>query len=447
MLEKLSARKRKDVEDIISALRTIGEQESTTVSEHRESSENLLAEEVIQQPESEENYTTADFSADFYTSDDSEWQAPLEATKFEHSIEPVIARPIAQDDRDVVISPFDVETAFNSPVIEDSSDDLVIDTTDKFESWQRTMYSTLNMFERRKASATASRTERHARSKVLYKKRNYTDFEGNSIEYKLVVCNADWGNFYSNITEDRIKNLDLLQTEVTNSVYKYFGGFDRIHDIVVFDNRIIINGFAYTPKLKDLESNASKFPLDTYDYIVHGQIAPLFDWGYLEQMKNLRSLQIETYEFVNDYIVTGLGWTSFKLAPLFTRLLKLQVISIQGDIVKRDNPNGVTEGNVDTDKETIERNANSDWRFKELFADVNFSIYETLGAGQNFFVDSLRTYAKNRGNKNFFAYSIGVVARSVGALASTTLNQGTRLLGGTLKAIGKIFKDGMTPIE
>lgn len=335
----------------------------------------------------------------------------------------------------------------SEPAQELKEENKVIDSMSAFEEAMKKVYDSVEMMDARKSAVNSERTDMNT---VIYKDSTYTQADGTEVKYKRAVCHANWGSqFYDNLSDnDRSSNYYKLCEEVTNSIEEYFGGFDRIRTICVQNDELIINDIAYTPRMLNLEENAKKFPFDTYEYIKTGRIAPLFCWTTLLSMHNLRDLNVSTVEFANDYIAADLGYYTLSIPHLFSSLKCLSTVTIAGETVYRDNPNALSKKfSNKTSRESVEDSLEREGRFRQFYSDFNWNIYTATNSVQNFFVGSLTDYAKNRGTKNWFRYGIGVVARSVGAVASTAVNAFTHLVGGTLKLGKAILKDGMTPID
>lgn len=335
----------------------------------------------------------------------------------------------------------------SEPAKELQEENKVIDSISAFEEAMKKVYDSVEMMDARKASVNSDRTDVDA---VIYKDSTYTNPDGTEGKYKRAVCNANWGSqFYDNLSDnDRSGNYYKLCNEVTASIEAYFGGFERIRTIRVENDELIINDIAYTPRLMNLEETAKKFPFDTYEYIKTGRIAPLFYWATLMSMPNLRDLSISTVEFANDYVAADLGYYTLSIPYLFSNLNCLSTVTIAGETVYRDDPNAKSKKYANkTSKEAVEDAVEREGRFRQFYSDFNWNIYTATDSVQNFFVRSLSDYARNRGTKNWCRYGIGVVARSVGAVASTAVNALTHLVGGTLKLGKAIFKDGMTPVD
>lgn len=335
----------------------------------------------------------------------------------------------------------------SEPAQELKEENKVIDSMSAFEEAMKKVYDSVEMMDARKSAVNSERTDMNT---VIYKDSTYTQADGTEVKYKRAVCHANWGSqFYDNLSDnDRSSNYYKLCEEVTNSIEEYFGGFDRIRTICVQNDELIINDIAYTPRMLNLEENAKKFPFDTYEYIKTGRIAPLFCWTTLLSMHNLRDLNVSTVEFANDYIAADLGYYTLSIPHLFSSIKCLSTVTIAGETVYRDNPNASSKKFFNkTSRESVEDSLEREGRFRQFYSDFNWNIYTATNSVQNFFVGSLSDYAKNRGTKNWFRYGIGVVARSVGAVASTAVNAFTHLVGGTLKLGKAILKDGMTPID
>lgn len=283
-------------------------------------------------------------------------------------------------------------------------------------------------------------------------KRNYETREDFYSKSKVIIgdklinfdtpeLEADWGEYLKeNLSaDDKLKNLDNLVNMVTRDVLKEFGGALRVREIVVSDSRLIINNVLFAPKLNYDSSTISKFPMDTWGYIRSGCIASFFDWSALDRMSNLSSLVFDDSSFVLTYVADCLGLgRKFGSSSLFRICTSLEELWIEEDLL--------TRGGKSTESgERVKNKIGRGVAVLNLLDGLNVNIYKGTEGVQNYMVSNLKTYAMNRGNKGVLQFTGGVVARTGLAVGAITVNTGTHLIGGTLKAIGKVFKDAMTP--
>ena len=316
---------------------------------------------------------------------------------------------------------------------------------DSFEEQMRILTDSVDAFIHREQAARSKTTEAQANSPIMFKKNTVSDINGNPYEITQAIGDANFGDeFYSKLSDTNMyNNLDLLREAIMKEVVRYFGGFNRIHELYVVDDRVIINGVAYIPRLKNMKAHINKFPLDMIKYIEEGCIAPLFWWDCLFNMTELRTLYFQSVQFANTYVSSDMGWSKFDIACLFRKLKNLSRIRLGNETIERDDPHKESE----TDKgktayqkanELIDRAA----RFKEMCGGANFSFSGITDKITNYSVDSLKTYATNRGNIGFLRFGIGVLARSAGVVGVGAVNIVTHIASGIRKSIVEAIQEG-----
>lgn len=285
-------------------------------------------------------------------------------------------------------------------------------------------------------SASKSSTNNVAESKILYG-RDKLNFGDKVVDFKRVGIKVDWGSQFKD--DNRGFNLQMLTHQITNDICKYFGGWSRVRKIYVYDNQLIINDVCYMPKL--MSDEVSKFPFDTIDYIKNGCLAPMFDWGKLSSMKNLSLLVFDDVGFVTSVVADGLGLgRKFGVSSLFRVCYNLIELYIGDDHVTREDLNK-------PESTEIKKSVAKSKRFNNILDGYHLDVYAGTQGLQNFTVDNLKSYAKNRGNKGLIHYTFGTLARAGLALGGAGLNLGAHLIGGTFKALKTVFKDAVTPVD
>lgn len=319
-----------------------------------------------------------------------------------------------------------------------------------FDKASASVYARQSVVDDCKESAHSERTNVIADCDILYVQNKFTDADGKSKDYKSAVVPLRMGTtFLDNMSMDnRSKNLDSLREEISCAVYKFYGSFERISELYIVDDQLIINGVAFVPNIEGIEEIASNLPLDTYEYVINGRLAPLFDWGYLLEMQNLRILSIPTYEFANDFIAPDLGHLHFRVPYMFSKLRRLDKLCIASEVINRDNPNEEsTKHNGRKKREVVEDGLKRASKYKDCYSGFNWNLFTATNGAQSFFVNSLVDYARNRNNKGIIRYSLGVIARTLGATSATVMNAGAHAIWGTLKVIKNIIKDSITPVD
>lgn len=286
--------------------------------------------------------------------------------------------------------------------------------------------------EYKKTEATKPPKPEH---KVAYQK-DTASVCGKSVSFKRVETSVDWYKSFD--SDDVFNNLIKLKKHITSDTLHQFGDWSRIRTIYIFNEQLIINGICYVPKLpsKDVERN---FPLDTVDYIKNGTIASLFDWSRLRKMTNLTEFHIDSCSFYVTYICDDLGWHKDATA-LFKICSGLKILSVEGQLLGEGSE---TTESVAKHKKKVSLSQ----YFRMLPNGYKIDVCKGTQSFQGFAFNNLKTYATNRGDKNFFQYAIGTTARFGFAGVAGALNLGTHLVGGTFKAIKSALKDAVTPVD
>lgn len=136
--------------------------------------------------------------------------------------------------------------------------------------------------------------------------------------------------------EDDINSLDALMTIITNDILNKFGGLERITSFKVIGGSIIVNGYYYRCKVKDLF--ARNIPYDIRRDINSGNISKLFNYGLIRQMINIRDLEFDSVSFTYDYVSKQLDYgNSISVDKFFNDLPSLQVLTIGKKRFDRNN--------------------------------------------------------------------------------------------------------------
>ena len=349
------------------------------------------------------------------------------------------------------VSKVELETFKSEPVDTQSVENYnkIFSSASEFEKVTSAVYHRLSIAHEQKKAAQSKSTDKQATSPIMFSKNTMEDVNGNALGYKRAVTRLNLSkDFLDNIsTENRLKNLDMLREKISQGISNFYGSFDRVSSLYVTNGYLVINGVAYTPVIGD-ENFANNFPMDTYEYIKSGKVAYLFDWGYLLKMINLRVFSIETYDFANDFIANDLNMDNFRVPYFFAKFRKLQKLSIGGEVIDRDNP--LEQSSTDSSrskKDVVEDNIERHSRFSKHFSHMSFDYYKATSSLSSFATDSLVSYAKNRNNKGFLKYSIGVLGRGAFATTAGLINLSAGLVKGLVSLGKEVLHDGFTPYE
>lgn len=252
------------------------------------------------------------------------------------------------------------------------------------------------------------------------------------IKFTAAYTPVDWSidDFSS---ENPIKNTDRLRNLVSKLVFDTVGGWSRIRELYVSDNRIIVNGIMVVPQVN--RSVIEKLPLDSAEYIKNGMLAYLFNWGYLRKMTRMGTLGIDSVDLFCTCIADDLGYSrTANIKSLFGACENLRTVIIGDEIINLEDLNTpkVTKANKEVSKR---------FRFKNLVDGYHLDVYKATDGVQNYSVQSLKNYANNRGNKFILWWWGGMLARTTGVVASGAVNLGAHLVGGIFKTIKSAVSD------
>lgn len=288
--------------------------------------------------------------------------------------------------------------------------------------------------------------QRHAQSpktdvkpevqKVVYSK-DTCESQGQSISYKVAMQKVDWGGVIQNSTKSPEEAIEYITNLVTMLVKKTYGGWNRITEIIVRDQHLIINRSCVQPVLDPKTVNIELFPLDVVDYIREGAIASLFDWRNLKAMTNLATLDVDDMGFYEINIGGRLKCgRRIGVSTIFNLCKGLETLILAGDVVTRDSLN--------SEEATVVKKKLATHKRFSLFADgYKLNVMQNTSDLSSWTFNNLKNYANNRGNKNVFWYCGGIIARSAVAGVAGVVNLGTHLIGG----IASTIKQAMTPVN
>lgn len=155
----------------------------------------------------------------------------------------------------------------------------------------------------------------------------YTDYS-QPANFKTGMLNNDTAT-----AEDKAKAFSDVTAELTEMVEKLVGGFDRVTDLAVISDKLIINGVAFCPTVSS--SFTDSLPYDLKNGVAHGCFAWLFDFNSLRRMTRLCRLKVDTRDFVFSKIRVDLGILyDFTPKHLFKVCKDLQILDIAGCVTQ-----------------------------------------------------------------------------------------------------------------
>lgn len=233
--------------------------------------------------------------------------------------------------------------------------------------------------------------------------------------------------------EDTYSSLKVLTDGIQKSIAKTFGGYNRIRKFRVMNGSFVINDVSYVTNVSP--SMSKSIPYDVRVKINSGQIADLFSYALIYNMTNLSSLEVDSMNFYNEYLVPQLGYQSVEdsINGLFKHLNQLMIIKIGKIVVQRsDWFNGKKSGIDDAQHqlnacESISWGVNA-WSKKAFKNSLNLA-HSGLKPSKDH--SGSKMY---RGFKRIACVGAGAVGLAVGGAAYIT--SGTAGLAG--KAVNKV---------
>lgn len=310
-----------------------------------------------------------------------------------------------------------------------------------------------------------NKCNKQADSKVLYHQDSFTS-KGEAVNFTSAAIQTDWMGYFSGDVE---KDLDSLRGLVSRFISKNYGGFKNIRRIVVRDHRLIINNKScYIPKLS--KECLLSLPLDAQSYLRAGALAQFFDWGYISKMPNLGVIDIDSADFILDWVLPDLGWGGatgvdiykaffYNVTNLRELIIKDEVISRSdlANLVKEQKETGTTKSSPiletmsrkakwkKTYRDTIDKGNTNFWN--KAFDGKAPNIIGTADAWREWQWGTVKNFATNRGDKGFLRYSFGTIGRAGFALAITPLTFAPRLIKGLSTMLVGVFREATTAIS
>lgn len=129
--------------------------------------------------------------------------------------------------------------------------------------------------------------------------------------------------------QDDIVSLEMLMKIVSDDLVSKFGGLGRITNFKVIGGSIIVNGYYYRCRIKDLY--AKNIPYDIRRDINSGNVSKLFNYFLLYRMHSIHSLEFDSLEFTHDYVSSEMGIRgNIGVDRFFESLPTLQTLTIAG---------------------------------------------------------------------------------------------------------------------
>lgn len=303
------------------------------------------------------------------------------------------------------------------------------------KAWMDSMQATKAFYDSEKAKRKIEEERRSAtqpkqcNDTVMYKKNTAT-FNGRPFEYKVLQKEANWGTAFTQSfsIDDKITNLDKLNEKLIEDIKLNFGDLSRITEVAVISGMLIINGVQYYPLCND-KAFLDGLPFDCADYFKSGLIAEIFDFGYLYYMPYLTSLKIDSMDFAVRKFAYDIGIKgTFRIPLVFKAFKNLKYFEIGDSFFEA--PGRDVNAEV---QEDIERHS----RAAEIYD--NF-IIGNASSFRGWTFNNLKTYACNRGDKGFFRYSGGVIARGAMSLTAGVGELGLRGIGAVVKGGAHLLK-------
>lgn len=156
---------------------------------------------------------------------------------------------------------------------------------------------------------------------------SYTDYN-QPVSFETGMLDNDTAT-----AEDKARAFSDVTAELTEMVEKLVGGFDRVTDLAVISDKLIVNGVAFCPTVSPSFTNS--LPYDLKNGVSQGCFAWLFDFNSLRRMTRLCRLKVDTRDFVFSKIRVDLG-IRYDFAPrhLFKVCKDLQILDIAGCVTQ-----------------------------------------------------------------------------------------------------------------
>lgn len=302
-------------------------------------------------------------------------------------------------------------------------------TDDKIEKLRNFMGSFMTQNMPRPAQVAAGANQKEDTGIPFV--RDKVSLGDKAVPVQMAQLNVEWEGYFDG--EDLLENMKQLRRLVTDGVEESFGGFGRVHTVIVSDNRLIINGVCYCPVV---DTVAVKFPLDVGSYLASGCIAPFFDWSRLKGMKQLCRLSFDDVDFVTTYVADAVGLgRRIGVYSFFRVCKKLTDLYIGSEHITRDGVNKPESAGM---KAAVAKSK----RKQDILDGFRFNFCENASRAQSYFFNSLKNYASTCGDRGLLRQIGGTVTRGAATVAATAVNFGVHFISGVVKRV----KEAFTPI-
>ncbi len=135
---------------------------------------------------------------------------------------------------------------------------------------------------------------------------------------------------------ESIESLENVVKSITKDVLRTFGGLERITEFKCKGESVSINGYLY--KCRFSGNSVMSLPYDIRSKVGASCVASLYNYKTLFGMKNLRSLNFDSTEFVYDFVSTTMGYGNRVSVDLFFRdIPSLRELKIGNHSFTREN--------------------------------------------------------------------------------------------------------------
>ena len=141
-----------------------------------------------------------------------------------------------------------------------------------------------------------------------------------------------------NSNDDGIKAQSLAQLIgiVTGKVIKAYGGLERIKSIRVLGGGLVVNGVIYRCKVS--KGTIGLLPLDIRRKIASGNLADLFNYREMLNMRNLRGIEFDSKSFLSSVVCEEMGYHgTLGIDYFFRDIPSLQMLVVGKNKFTRQN--------------------------------------------------------------------------------------------------------------
>lgn len=228
---------------------------------------------------------------------------------------------------------------------------------------------------------------------------HYDDHDFDDVDYSF--SDLKRGKSFNEIyAENNAKVSEII----SQRLIKDFGGLSRIRSFRVSGGNIIVNDANFECKL---DKPANYLPIDIRKLINSGNVASLFNYGYLRHIKNLSKLSFDSEEFVFDVVIPELGYGyNLSINKFFGDLKSLSRLKIGSYLFTRE-----------TYREQIKNNDLLEYRSRANHFASACDNFLTNGTKKSWGIT--KSFCRDRGlfGKVFFGALGGAITLGLGALA------------------------------